>query len=485
MAPVVGHVVAAEGQHGEGVVAQRAGLDVGRSSGDLGGHGGADEHAVGGLVLLGNQRDVGGAAATEEDGVNGDTLGGFPVGADDGALRGGDGEAAVRVSSLLAGLGGPVVAVPVDQVRRNVAVDAFPPHVAVIGQGDVREDGVGLGGLHGHGVGLVGGAGGNAEEASLGVDGAQAAILTGTHPRDVVADGLDLVAGDRGLEHGKVGLATGAREGGGDVELLAGGLAGQAQDEHVLGHPAVTLCHGRGDTQGEALLAEQGVAAVARTEGPDLVGLGEVGDVLLVVAGPGGVFLTGLEGSADRVNGGNPHATLVDEVHGSSTHAGHDAHVDNDVGGVGDLNTELGDGAAQGTHGEGHHVHGAALHGARELLTQGGLHFLGVGPVVRRAGVLFLLTADEGTGLNTRNVGRLGASQERVGALLLVELGEHAALDHLRGQAIPLLLGAVGELDGVRRGQLSNFSNPLDDIFGSVRRSGCTHVLFGHGHFAS
>ena len=374
---------------------------------------------------------------------------------------------------------------PVDQVRRNVAVNAFPPHVAIVGQGDVREDGVGLAGLHGHGVGLVGGAGGNAEEAGLGVDGAQAAILAGAHPRDVVADGLDLVAGDRGLEHGEVGLAAGAREGGGDVELLAGGLAGQAQDEHVLGHPAIAARHRRGDTQREALLAEQGVAAVARTEGPDLVGLGEVGDVLFVVAGPGVVFLTFLERNADGVDGGNPHATLVDEVHGTRTHAGHDAHVHDDVGGVGDLNTELRDGATQGAHGEGDHVHGTALHATRELLTQGRLHFLGVGPMVGRASVLFLLTADEGTGLNTRNVGRLGAGEEGVGALLFVQLREHAAGDHLRGQAIPLFLGAVGELDGVRGGQRCNLSNPLDDIFGSVRRSGCTHVLFGHGHFAS
>jgi len=253
----------------------------------------------------------------------------------------------------------------------------------------------------------------------------------------------------------------------------------------VLGHPAVAAGHRRGDTQGEALLAEQGVAAVTRTEGPDLVGLREVGDVLLIVAGPARVFLTGLKRSADGVNGGNPHAALIDEVHGSSTHAGHDAHVDNDVGGVGDLNTELGDGATKGTHGEGNHVHGATLHGTRELLVQGGLHFLGVGPVVGRARILFLLTADEGTGLNTRNVGRLGASEEGVGALLLVELGEHATLDHLRGQAIPLFLGTVAELNGVRGGQRSDFSNPLDDIFGSVGRSRRTNVLFSHGHFAS
>ena len=172
MAPVVGHVVATEGQHGEGVVAQRTGLNVGCCSGDLRGHGSTDEHAVCGLVLLGNQRDVACTAATEEDRVNRNTLGCFPVGADDRALRGGNGEAAVRVSSLLAGLGSPVVTAPVDQMGRNLTVDAFPPHVAIVGQRNVGEDGVGLRGLHCHGVGLVGGSRCNTEEACLGVDGA-------------------------------------------------------------------------------------------------------------------------------------------------------------------------------------------------------------------------------------------------------------------------------------------------------------------------
>ena len=39
---------------------------------------------------------------------------------------------------------------------------------------------------------------------------------------------------------------------------------GQLEDQHVLGQPAVVAGHDRGDAQGEALLAEQGVAAVAR-----------------------------------------------------------------------------------------------------------------------------------------------------------------------------------------------------------------------------
>ena len=57
---------------------------------------------------------------------------------------------------------------------------------------------------------------------------------------------------------------------------------GELEDQHVLGQPALVAGHHRGDPQREALLAEQRVAAVARAEGPDLAGLGEVDDVLVV-----------------------------------------------------------------------------------------------------------------------------------------------------------------------------------------------------------
>ena len=421
MAPVVGHVVTAEGQHSEGVVAQGAGLNVGGGSGNLRGHGSTDEHAVSGFVLLGYQRHVGSAAATEEDGVDGYTLGGFPVTTDDRALSSRGGEAGVGVSGLLT-LGsvsrGVVVAVPVDQVLGQRSVDALPPNVAVVGQSNVGEDGVGLHGVHGHRVGLVAGAGGDAEEASLGVDGAQAAVLTRTHPGDVVTNGLNLVARDGGLEHGQVGLTAGAGESGSYVVLLAAGLIGQTQDQHVLGHPAVAAGHGGGDTQGVALLAQQGVAAVTGTVGPNLVGLGEVGDVLFLVARPGGVFLTGSQRGTYRVHGGNPGAAFVNQVHGLGANAGHDAHVDYHVGGVGDLNTQLGDGAAEGTHGEGDHVHGAAGVGAVKLLVEDLLHLNRVIPVVGRTGVFFLLRTDEGARLHAGDVAGQRTGQEGVGALL-------------------------------------------------------------------
>ena len=50
----------------------------------------------------------------------------------------------------------------------------------------------------------------------------------------------------------------------------------------MLGEPTGIASHHRGDAQCEALLAEQRVAAVARTERPNVAGLGEVNDVLVV-----------------------------------------------------------------------------------------------------------------------------------------------------------------------------------------------------------
>lgn len=75
------------------------------------------------------------------------------------------------------------------------------------------------------------------------------------------------------------------------MELLASLFVGEAEDEHVLSHPGVTASHGGSDTESEALLTKECVAAVTGTEGPNFVGFWEVGDVLFIVAWPRGIFL--------------------------------------------------------------------------------------------------------------------------------------------------------------------------------------------------
>ena len=198
-------------------------------------------------------------------------------------------------------LRGPVAALPVGQVRRRLVGHALPPDVAVVGERDVGEHRVALGdGAHRVRVGVPAGAGRDAEQAELGVQGVEPAVLAEAHPGDVVAERLDLPARDGRLEHRQVRLAAGAREGGRDVvhRLLRGG---ELEDQHVLGQPALVAGHHRGDPQRVALLAQQRVAAVAGAEGPDHPLLGELGDVLRVAARPRHVLLAGLERRADRV----------------------------------------------------------------------------------------------------------------------------------------------------------------------------------------
>ena len=152
------------------------------------------------------------------------------------------------------GLGRPVVAVPVDRVRRRLAGHALPPDVAVVGLGAVGEDRVARDHVDRVRVRARAGAGRDAEEPGLGVDRVQPAVLAELHPGDVVADRLDLPARQRRDHHRQVGLAAGARERPGDVLDLAL-RRGELEDQHVLGEPALVARHHRGDPQREALLA--------------------------------------------------------------------------------------------------------------------------------------------------------------------------------------------------------------------------------------
>ncbi len=111
-----------------------------------------------------------------------------------GQLRAGAGEAAVGVTGddgLALGIlpaRRPIPAEPVDQMRGRLFRHPFPPYVAVVGESDVGEDRVALDGIHRHGVAVVARAGCDAEEASLGINGAKVAFRARLDPGDVIPD---------------------------------------------------------------------------------------------------------------------------------------------------------------------------------------------------------------------------------------------------------------------------------------------------------
>jgi hypothetical protein len=108
-----------------------------------------------------------------------------------------------------------------------------------------------------------------------------------------------------------------------------------AEDQHVLGKPALIVRHHRGDAQRKALLAEQGIAAVAGAERPDLARFRKMNDPLLFfVARPGHVLRARRERRAHRMHAWHELAVFTEPLRHGAADARHDAHVHRDVRGV-------------------------------------------------------------------------------------------------------------------------------------------------------
>ena len=155
-------------------------------------------------------------------------------------------------------------------------------------------------------IGLNGSARRDAEESGFRIDGAQPALRVRLDPGNVIADSPYLPALEalRWNQHGEICFSASARESGSDIGLLA--LRDlDADDQHVLRHPALVARHSRRNAQSEAFLAEQRVAAVSGTIRPDLACFWKVDDIFFVVAWPGHIFLSRLERRAHTVQAGN------------------------------------------------------------------------------------------------------------------------------------------------------------------------------------
>ena len=453
--PVVAHVVAAEGEHRHRVAAGLADLALGRG-GLFGGHDAADEYAVTPVAALVDERRGLGAAAAEHDRGDGHALRIFKFAGNARTVDRRRGEAGVRMRAGHAGGGIPRLALPVERVRRRVLVEPFPPDGAVRLEDDVREDGVLARRGESVGVRLFARAGGDAEEAVFRVDGPEPSVRAGAQPGDIVADAPALPAlltpRRRGNEHGEVGLAAGGRERAADVADLALGVL-HAENEHVLGEPALLTAQRGGDAQREALLAEQRVAAVAGVDGHNEVFLREVRDIALV-----GVELgLGVE-TLDKVR------RIAERFIDLRADARHDRHAADNVDRVGDLNAVLGKRRADRTHRIGNNIHCPAAHAPGIDIVQLRLHLVRRHPVVRGAGVLFLFAADERAALDAGDVVERAAVVYAARQLFLVELDELAGDIRLAAQLLELRFRAVDPEDLVRLHQRAALLDPVGDI---------------------
>src|SRR5205814_9738174 len=131
------------------------------------------------------------------------------------------------------------------------------------------------------------------EESRLGIDSAQLTLFVRTNPGNVIAyrpnhPALATFGRD---QHGEISLSAGTGKCRGYVGFLSLRRL-NAQNQHVLGHPAFVARNRRCDAKSEALLSQQSVSAVSGAKRPDFAALGKMHDVFFFVAGPGNIFLS-------------------------------------------------------------------------------------------------------------------------------------------------------------------------------------------------
>ena len=197
----------------------------------------------------------------------------------------------------------------------------------------------------------------------------------------------------------------------------------------MLGHPALVAGHRRGDAQRVALLAEQGVAAVARAVAPDRAVSGKWAMYLVSLHGHATSAWPSVERGADRVQALDEAGVRAPRWRRSTgvPMRAMILHRDDDVGGVGDLDAEHRHVGLDVAHDERDDVHRATGHAAPvEVGHQA--------PSSRPATIqLFVkpasfssLGADEGAVLDARDVARVGGRVEASSASCRVEPGEGA-----------------------------------------------------------
>jgi hypothetical protein len=229
-------------------------------------HGGAEIDAVAPVEGLEHQRHGGRAAAAEDNAVDRHAVGILPFGSIDGHCEAGAVKRALAWAQTRPQSG--VQSWPVQSMAWAGGSPSMPSHQT--SPSSVRPTLVKMqfSLIDSIARGLVcRRCRGDAEVSGFRVDGVQLAVLVRPQPGDVVADDGGFPTGVlialRRDEHGEVGLAAGGREGDGEIGLARPPGFVDADDEHVLGHPLVFAGDVGGDAQGEALLAEQRVAAVA------------------------------------------------------------------------------------------------------------------------------------------------------------------------------------------------------------------------------
>ena len=211
-----------------------------------------------------------------------------------------------------------------------------------------------------------------------------------------------------------------------------------ADDQHVLGEPTLGARLPTRNAQGVAFLAEQRVAAVARTEALDRQLFGEMHDEAAF-----GVQIAGRMQAFDEA------AVAADALECGSAHARHQLHVEHDVGAVGDFDAATRERRIDRAHAIRHDIERAALHAAAKQIVHLTMRLGRREPMVVRPRVLAALGANKGQMFDARDIGRVGAIQIAAWKARPIERQEFLGRDQLPFQGLVLGVAAIAPINAV------------------------------------
>ncbi len=135
-------------------------------------------------------------------------------------------------------------------------------------------------------------------------------------------------------------------------------------------------------------------------------------------------FCPGCQGRPDRMHARNEAALGAQLGQNLPAHAGHDAHVHDHIGGIGDFHADFAERGSQRAHGEGDDVHRAAPHAALEPFVHRFFHLERIRPMVGRARLLPGFAANKRPVFHAGHVAGMRAREVRAGAFPGVEFDE-------------------------------------------------------------
>src|ERR1019366_8565950 len=164
------------------------------------------------------------------------------------------------------------------------------------------------------------------------------------------------------------------------------------------------------------------------------------------------------------IGGHNPLLVLVDLGKDRRSDARHNAHLNNDIGRIGELHPDARHRRAHRAHAEWKHVHGAALHAAFEEVLEAAPHHIWVFPIVGRPGSIARKGTDIGAIFNARHIARDGSRIVAARPALLIEAYKCARRDKAFAEEVVLSLRSVNPMDGVWPAEVGHLFDPSNQV---------------------